>query len=706
MTRICFVTYEIHPTTTGGAGVLLHNAAHVLLQQGHTVIFLLYVPEHEFNRFNQIDRLALPHPENCRAYNVTAMCADLALTQADFGYNEFLWRAYCFHHAAQKVAAQERPEIIEFFDYCGVAHYALAAKLSQNAYPHSQLTIRLHTPLELMDRQEPTKSHTFDRYLAFALEHHALRLTETVLYPSPAYLKQAYRPFYEPWLGRQVYSKPPLINHPHPQSPITPRNPLVLFYGRLYNMKGADLFVEAAAALLETQMDTPLRFALVGYDSRQSPDGSPTYQAYLEKKIPARFLSHFQFMGQLTWTQMEQLLPRVQFAVFPTYFDSFSYAAHELYAAGIPLIVNQIPAFEDYFKHEINALVFNGTVSDLTGQMSRLAADADLRQRLSRPYSLADAPLGDFYAGPVTPSWIKPAATAAPNPSLLVCLLANGPESHLTATLDSLAAQLPAQTQIVLCHPTVREEGGAVKGQAIWWLGRLYILTTSTGEPLPPTGVKTAETLLILAAGDSLRPGYLSICLETLARQPELSFVGCWKQVSQGASPRLDTFPVDAVAELLPLRGQRRFNRAVMRTQPGQLLLDLFDPRLAECGEIGYLWQLEDEIGPGIVIPEVMLELPDEPAYAPNPNLISYLLLRNTSATRQRRWSRYLVGYLLESGVEQLSTLDDRQQTMQAHLEWHQAELARIKATTGWQLLEKYWRLKARVKALLRRGRD
>jgi len=350
MTTICFVSYEIAPTTPGGCGVLLSNAAHVLLRQGHTVIFLLYMPEQQFNHFHQVDRLAWPHPENCRAYSVIELCADLAFSQADFSDNEFLWRAYCFHYAAQKVAALEQPDIIEFFDYCGVAHYALAAKLSQNAYPHSQLTIRLHTPLELMDRQEPTKSHTFDRYLAFALEHQALRLVETVLYPSPAYLNQAYRPFYEPWLGCQVYSKPPLINHPHPNHPITPGEPLVLFYGRLYNMKGVDLFVEAAVALLEMQPDTPLRFALVGYDSRQSPDGSPTYQVYLQKKIPPRFLSHFQFMGQLTWAQLEQLLPRVQLAVFPTYFESFSYAAHELYAAGVPLIVNHIPAFEDYLS--------------------------------------------------------------------------------------------------------------------------------------------------------------------------------------------------------------------------------------------------------------------------------------------------------------------------------------------------------------------
>ena len=56
MSTICFVTYEIHPTTRGGCGVLLHHATELLLQQGHQVVFLLDIPRHEFNQFEQRDR--------------------------------------------------------------------------------------------------------------------------------------------------------------------------------------------------------------------------------------------------------------------------------------------------------------------------------------------------------------------------------------------------------------------------------------------------------------------------------------------------------------------------------------------------------------------------------------------------------------------------------------------------------------------------
>ena len=47
MSTILFVSYEIHPTTWGGAGVLLHHAAVQLLSEGHRVVFLLDPLERE-----------------------------------------------------------------------------------------------------------------------------------------------------------------------------------------------------------------------------------------------------------------------------------------------------------------------------------------------------------------------------------------------------------------------------------------------------------------------------------------------------------------------------------------------------------------------------------------------------------------------------------------------------------------------------------
>src|SRR5215510_9237935 len=127
MSRVCFVSYEIHPTTWGGCGVLLHNLARLLLAGGHEVIFLLDMGLEYFDRFQNQDRLDLPNPELCRAYHVDSLCRTLDMQEDDFAGN-FDWKAYRFHYACRQVYDREHPHIIEFFDYCGVGHYALSAK--------------------------------------------------------------------------------------------------------------------------------------------------------------------------------------------------------------------------------------------------------------------------------------------------------------------------------------------------------------------------------------------------------------------------------------------------------------------------------------------------------------------------------------------------------------------------------------------------
>jgi len=696
--KICFVSYEIHPATPGGYGVFLYNAAQLLLQQGHTVIFLLDLPRDTFEQFQQTDHPALPHAERCRAFRVEDLCAGLPVTEADFG-NEFLWRSCRVHFALKKLVAADTPDIVEFFDFTGVAFYALAAKITRQQYPRTRLVVRLHTSLELIDREEATRSHTTERYLGYALEHRALQLAETVLYPSESYLAKNYRPYYEPWLGHTHLSKPPLLNHPHRPPPA--REPdKVLFYGRLYSFKGVDLFVAAAVKLLySTPKAQLLQFVLVGHDSRRAPDGSPTYQEFLRRRIPAQFLDRFQFKGHLDWNQLTPLLAEVQFAVLPSYFESFSYAAHELYAAGIPLVMSNLPAYDGYFTHKANALLFDGTVGDLARQMEQLATDALLRQKLAKPYEVIDNPLGDFYTAPVEQSWINVRPKAGPQPTILVYILNLDPR-QTAVTLEALQPQLPAGTTVIVGRPAEAAAGNqpAEVAEMAWLLGQPVYLFGTGGQPLHPTDIHTADSLLILRAGDIVRQGYIDTCLEVLARQPEVSFAGCWKSVKQGGAETIDTFPFDAAAELVPVYPNCLwFNRAAMRTEPGRLLVDVFDPRLAEFGEIGYLWQLEDNIGPGVVIPKALVEVSGaEMPPAPNPNLLSYLLLRDTSPLRKRCLTRYLVCYYLKQ--EDNIPADLSAQVLAERLA---AQLEEMSRTKGWRLLEKYWTLRDNIKGFL-----
>lgn len=211
MSRICFVSYEIHPTVMGGCGVLLYNAVHKLLPEGHEIVFLLDITDPQFQQFTSVDRLNLPNADHCHAYLLNALAAHSDFELLHFS-SSYEYQSYRFHVALQKICKLEKLDTIEFVDYCGIGYAALCSKIAGLAYQDIHIAVRLHNSMELIDREQPGNFHDQSRYLMYNLEHHALRLAETVLYPSKNYLAYAYQPYYEKWFGRLEWSQPPLLN--------------------------------------------------------------------------------------------------------------------------------------------------------------------------------------------------------------------------------------------------------------------------------------------------------------------------------------------------------------------------------------------------------------------------------------------------------------------------------------------------------------
>ena len=636
MSKICFVSYEIHPTVKGGCGVLLYNAAKELLSRGHEVIFILDLPDKEFERFDKYDRLNFPLAEHCRAYSVWSMIDDMKYNRLDF-HSDFEFRAYRFHHVVSKVNYLEKPDLIEFFEYLGVAYYAITAKVAGLDYLNTHVALRLHNSMELIDREQPGLNHGIDRYLMFDLEHQSLRLAETVLYPSEKFVVDGYQLYYEKWFGNLILSKPPLLEWPKNPG-LEPIPNIILYYGRLVGVKGVDCFVDAATLFLSNPDNPRRQFYLIGYDSNSPPGPFVNYQAYLQSKIPEQYRSSFYFAGHYSWQQLEALLPKVLFAVIPSHIESFCYAAQELYEACIPLIVSDIAAFHDVFIDEKNALVFDGTVSDLAHQMQFLSADQHLRIKITRPYPLNLNPLSEFYDQTEYPTWIN-ATTLEPPPSLLICLL-NDNSLNLDLTLQSLRPLLSQQVNLVILNPQKSTNGDDILA---WFLGKSYSFEDQKGQKLIPQQILTMDTLLILKAGDVVDASYISLALSTLQRQRQIVWVGCWKCFKKRMWSKVETFALDAATELVPFISNSVLSRVIMRTIPGKLLLDLFDPRANRFGELAYLWQLDTAETAGIMIPEVLLEYRD----AEEPDLTSssldYLIIRDDHLWRKRRLSRLLL---------------------------------------------------------------
>lgn len=634
------MSYEISPTTRGGAGVLIASGVRQLIAIGHEVVLLLDIPKSDYDQFMWHDRLVhFQSPEMIRAYLVQDLCNDIPLLPSDFDC-DYLWRSFRFHWALRKVYSLETPDIIEFFDYCGVAYHALSSKITEGEYKDSVLAIRIHNTIEVIDANEPTRLDR-DRIILYGLEHQSLRFAEAIVYPSEQYIEEAYKPHYpEKWFGVAKRSTPPLDTNLVPSQEEADRN-IILFYGRLFGFKGVDQFIDAAIRTLGYgPVPADFTFVAAGYESEHAPDGSNSYREYLEKRIPSKLKHRFDFPGYLEQERLTQLLSKVRFAVFPNRFESFGYAAHELHTAGIPLILNDIPAFRAFFEDAKTALFYDGTVEDLGNKMRLLIENEEITHLLTRNMAEVPADFSAFYADPPTSTWIRSITRSEHVFTPLVCVIRDGEKlEDLWGTISRIADDV-AET-IILDH-VVDHDGTNL----VWLFGKSYGIYDGRGFPIPGHDLRTSEALLLLRAGDCPAPRFLTTAANVLKDIREISFVGSWKRTESGTCYAVDTFPLDAVLEEGPFRKPLFPTRLLMRTPPGRLLIDLFDQRLGDLGEIEYLWNLENRIGPGVIIPEVLLTLPGTKHEPLSEQCLSLLLMGLKDSDRYSNIAKYLTSQL------------------------------------------------------------
>ena len=617
MATICFVSYEIHPTTWGGCGVLLHHAAELLLRRGHTIVFLLDIPLVEFERFDRRDRLQFSNAGNCRAYHVDTLCRDFPFTPEQITINA-AWKCLRFAHACDELQRREQLDFIEFFEYCGVGYYAMIRRLFSDNPAGPVLGVRLHNPIELIDYHASSSRLDRDRYGLYGLEHAGIHMAEAVLTPTRKYYEAYCRDRYRLPAEKVVVSQSPKLEFPRVQRRPDPDEDFtIVTFGRLFSFKGIDQFVHAACILLRRRPEVKATIELIGYDSDESPFGN-SYAAYLKTLIPAELLGRFRFTGQLSHEQTAERLNQALFAVFPNRFESFCYAAHEIYDAGVPLIVQGLPGFGDFFTHEKNALVYDGTTEGLVTAMERMLDDHALRERLCRPYAVADKPLGDFYDKPRALCPIVGETTEG-SPRPLIVVLSNGEGEGLQQTVAALREQTLKEFDAV-------ELRQAVPGTAetMWWLGRPWHVRDLDNRDISPTEFLTRDAIAILMAGDRPAPAWIELCVRALSRRPNMAFAGTWVSRNGAVVPSyLDTTP-----EAYPFEQGAARTRVMIRTEPGRLVLDLFDRNLGSLGEIGYIWHAIARWGPGCLYPAPRLEAVAEPTEAIDANLLHYLLAR------------------------------------------------------------------------------
>jgi hypothetical protein len=224
----CFISYEIHPTTFGGAGVLIHHAIHHLLARGHRVVLLLDIPEYFFKQFMEKDRLVFADPSRVSAARVDDLCDDFPFTQAQVPCI-FQWKSARFAHALRRLRERETIDFVEGFEYCGASYYAFVERLyAEGAAAEGVgpvLAQRVHGSIEVLDLHGDGLIHDVEKLMLHAFERRAMELAEAVLFPSRTYYEEYYKELYHLCPERVVVSPPPKQPFPKVTRCLAPGQP-------------------------------------------------------------------------------------------------------------------------------------------------------------------------------------------------------------------------------------------------------------------------------------------------------------------------------------------------------------------------------------------------------------------------------------------------------------------------------------------------
>jgi len=142
---------------------------------------------------------------------------------------------------------------------------------------------------------------------------------------------------------------------------------------------------------------------------------------------------------------------------------------------------------------------------------------------------------------------------------------------------------------------------------------------------------RTREALVVLRAGDVPEAGWWSACRRALSSPHAGAFAGTWGRRAAAVEARL----VDLCPERYPFEHGADPTRVLMRTDVGVPIDRLFDPDLGPLGEVGYLWRAVGRWGPGVVLPEALIDLAGvaEPA---DESTLKFLVLRQGGAFAER----------------------------------------------------------------------
>ena len=166
-----------------------------------------------------------------------------------------------------------------------------------------------------------------------------------------------------------------------------PREPWVLYLGRVHPEKGLDILLRAFGEFVG-RVPGPWRLKIMGPVEARMGGGGAEYKARLDA-IARPFADRVNWLGFVTDEELNATCRRSAVFVYPSVAEkgeSFGLAPLEAMAQGCPAIVSDLACFRDFLEDGRTGLVFDHRAPDpaatLAAQLMRLTGDPELHRRL------------------------------------------------------------------------------------------------------------------------------------------------------------------------------------------------------------------------------------------------------------------------------------------------------------------------------------
>ncbi len=532
------LTTEYPPFFGGGIAAYTELTARMLYNHGHYVRVFIYDKEAHgiqetisqgvlVTRFSQL---------TADSRHIMGFVANLSYSYADI--------------IAQYINKEGPPDIIESQEYLGLPYFLLQRKWTLDpVMAQLRVIVTAHNPKFLLDPIDRAATYQLPDYWIGEMERFSLRAADAVISPS-AFLKEALKTAL-PGLEVAVIANP--YELPEEPSTTIPREPRLLYVGRLQYFKGVLDLLEQVAPLWDRGFKWPLD--LVGKDT----------SFYLKNKtfaeeIHSRYASYIKqglisIHPQIPPNELDRIYRRAGLVVIPSRFDNLPYVLLEAMSRECVVVATGTGGQQEVIVDKQSGFVCQpGELGESIEKASRQSIeasrsmgkkareraaqwtqpDAIYRQKMALVQSHQEDPSPTIF--PLIRPRSRPPVATSKSGLLSIVVPYYNLGSYIFDTLDSLMkVPLHIRKEIIVV------DDGSTEGVSIAALrkaARTYPETTiyrTANQGLAQArnfgASKASGTFLaFLDADDTIDPPYYARAIQILQYYDNLSFIGCWAQ--------------------------------------------------------------------------------------------------------------------------------------------------------------------------------